>query len=251
MRRLHLFEFNDQPWLPAVFRNSLTAYLNVAYRTTPLGRMFAERVFTLLTETGSNRIVDLCSGSGGPIGLVEAALRAQGLSPEITLTDLFPNLSAGGNYWREPVDARAVPTELTGIRTMFAGLHHFRPKDAEAILRNAFDRRCPIGIFEVTARTPVGIVGAILIPFGVLLFTPRIRPLTAFQLVFTYLVPLLPLMIFWDGLVSQLRTYSPDEMRAMTVGAPDYEWKCGTMRVPGTPLEVPYLTGRPVDVKTV
>lgn len=42
--RLHLFEFNDQPWLPTVFRNALTAYLNVAYRATPLGGMFAKRV---------------------------------------------------------------------------------------------------------------------------------------------------------------------------------------------------------------
>ena len=247
--RLHLFEFNDQPWLPSVVRNALTAYLNAAYRSTPFGGIFAKRVATLLGAIGSNKIIDLCSGAGGPIAMVEAALKAEGLSPEITMTDLFPNKTVIGTipYWPQPVDARAVPPELKGTRTMFAGFHHFQPAGARQILRNAFDQRCPIGIFEVSARTPAGIVGAFLIPFAVLLMTPKIRPLPAFQLVFTYLIPLLPLMIFWDGLVSQLRTYSPEEMKAMTADleAPGYVWDCGTMRVPGTPLSVPYLTGRP------
>ena len=247
--RLHLFEFNDQPWLPSVVRNALTAYLYVAYRSTPFGLMFAKRVATLLSLTGSNRIVDLCSGAGGPIAIVDAELKSAGVTPDITMTDLFPNKNVDGPipYWPESVDARAVPPQLTGMRTMFASFHHFHAQDASQILRDAFDRRCPIGVFEVTARTPVGIIGAILIPFGVLLMTPRIRPLSLFHVVFTYLIPILPLMIFWDGLVSQLRTYTPEEMKAMTavMSATDYEWDCGTMKVPRTPLEVPYLTGRP------
>lgn len=244
--RLHLFEFNDQPWLPTVWRNALTAYLYAAYRSTPFGGMFAKQVSALLQATNSNKIVDLCSGAGGPIALVEAALKTQGVAPQIIMTDLFPNQTVAGVYWPHPVDARAVPAELTGLRTMFASFHHFRPVDAQRILRDAFQQRCPIGVFEVTARTPVGILGAFLIPFGVLLITPRIRPLTAFQAVFTYLIPILPLMIFWDGLVSQLRTYSPSEMRTMTssLTAPDYQWDYGTSKVPGTPLSVPYLTGR-------
>jgi hypothetical protein len=248
---MHLFEFNDQPWLPSIFRNALTAYLNVAYRSTPFGGMFAQRVAALLTLTGSNKIVDLCSGSGGPIAIVYEQLKSNGGEPHITMTDLFPNTGARGgpiDYWPQSVDVRNVPPQLTGMRTMFASFHHFKAKDATLILRNAFDQRCTIAVFEVTARTPVGILGAILIPFGVLLMTPRIRPLSLFQVVFTYLIPILPVMIFWDGLISQIRTYSPDEMRAMTKGmaAPDYEWECGTMKVPGTPLSVPYLTGMPL-----
>ena len=205
--RLHLFEFNDQPWLPTPMRNALTAYLYVAYRSTPFGRMFAERVAAMLALTASNKIVGLCSGYGGPVAIVEQELRKSGIVPQITMTDLFPHpgIDAGIEYWPEPVDARAVPARFTGMRTMFASFHHFRPADAAQILRSAFESRCPIGVFEVTARTPVGILGAILIPFGVLLMTPRIRPVTALQIVFTYLIPILPLMIYWDGLVSQLQ----------------------------------------------
>src|SRR4051794_7440106 len=107
--RLHLFEFNDQPWLPTRIRNALTAYLYVAYRSTPFGGMFAKRVATLLSLTGSNRIVDLCSGAGGPIGIVEAELKKARVDVHITMTDLFPNKDVPGDYWPRPVDARAVP----------------------------------------------------------------------------------------------------------------------------------------------
>ena len=248
--RLHLFEFNDQPWLPATIRNWLTAYLLVAYRSTPFGGMFGQRVAALMKESGSTRIVDLCSGAGGPIAIVKEELERAGMAPRITMTDLFPNRDAihpSIDYWPEPVDARAVPKQLTGMRTMFAGFHHFEPSDATRILRSAFEDRCAIGVFELTARTPVGIAGALLIPFGVLLMTPRIRPVSIAQLLFTYLIPILPLIILWDGMVSQWRTYTPDEMRAMTknLDAIDYEWESGMAQVPGTPLAVPYLTGRP------
>ena len=250
--RLHLFEFNDQPWLPSIVRNALTAYLNVAYRSTPFGAMLAKRVATLLTLNGSNKIVDLCSGSGGPIAIVDEELKKQGVTTEITMTDLFPNprsKTGSMDYWPQSVDARHVPPQLAGMRTMFASFHHFERQDAVLILRNAFEQRYPIAVFEVTARTPAGIITAILIPFGVLLMTPKIRPVTWFQIVFTYLIPILPLMVFWDGLVSQLRTYSPAEMKAMTLemSAPDYHWDCGTMKVPGTPLAVPYLIGKLVN----
>ncbi len=249
--RWHLFEFNDQPWLPAVWRNALTAYLYAAYRSTPFGAMFTRQVAALMRETGSTKIVDLCSGAGGPIGLVDRGLRTSGVTAEITMTDLFPNKTAAGGiaYWPQSVDARAVPAELTGMRTLFASFHHFEPRDARQILRSAFDQRRPIGVFEVTARTPMGVLTALLIPFGVLLMTPRVRPLTAFQLVFTYLIPILPVMIFWDGLVSQLRTYTPEEMLAMTAefSTAGYVWESAMRPVTGTPLAVPYLTGRPLS----
>ena len=109
--RLHLFEFNDQPWLPSSIRNALTAYLYVAYRSTPFGALFATQVAALMKETGSNKIVDLCSGAGGPVAIVEAELRKAGATPQTTMTDLFPNKDTAGGipYWPEPVDARHVP----------------------------------------------------------------------------------------------------------------------------------------------
>jgi len=244
--RLQLFEFLDQSWLPDVFRNAMTAYLAAMYRKTSLPKAWAEQVAEVLRASGQEEIVDLGSGAMGPIQIVIEELGKLGQKAEVTLTDLYPpsRWDHTTRYWPFPVDARRVPASLSGVRTMFAVFHHFAPADAEAILRDAAAHRRAICVFDATSRTPVSIMGAFLIPIFVLVMTPTVRPRS---LLFTYLLPVLPLMIFWDGLVSQFRTYSPDEMLAMAngLGIPEYEWRSGDLTVPGLPVAMPYLIGQP------
>lgn len=62
-----------------------------------------------------------------------------------------------------------------------------------------------------------------------------------------YLIPVMPLIVWWDGMVSLLRIYSPKQMKRLTEGlqAPDYTWEIGGIHVPGIAGELPYLIGRP------
>jgi hypothetical protein len=88
----------------------------------------------------------------------------------------------------------------------------------------------------------------LLVPFNVLAMMPLARPFRWAWLVFTYLIPLLPLIVFWDGVVSMLRIYSPEQMKALTAEfqAPNYLWEVGRLHVPGIPGGLPYLVGRTV-----
>jgi hypothetical protein len=245
VNRLHLFEFEDLPWFPALLRNAMTSYLSSTYRLAPFPAIWAKRMLPLL-KSGEDRIVDLGSGSGGPIRLVLADLRSHGQDPQITLTDLYPKpANSDLKVHPQPVDARSVPASLRGIRTMFASFHHFAPTDARQILEDAFEKRTPICIFEGTSRSLPAIFAALLIPLFVLLLTPTVRPMKISQLLFTYLIPILPLLIFWDGLVSQFRTYSTQELRHMTADlqASDYTWEIGELHARGVPFAVPYLIG--------
>jgi hypothetical protein len=254
--RLHLFEWEDQSWFSASLRTAMTSYLAAAYGITPLPKLWANCLSTLMSRDGVTEIVDLGSGSGGPVGRVVKELAERGFKVCVTLSDLNPNVSGlqfGANaassirYWPEPVDAARVPAALSGIRTMFASFHHFRPQVARGILRDAFEQRRPICIFEGTSRTSAAIASALLIPLLVLLLTPLVRPVSWAQILFTYLVPILPLLIFWDGLVSQLRTYSVQELEEFTrdLQSPEYRWEAGLIKIPGMPACVPYLVGRP------
>lgn len=78
-----------------------------------------------------------------------------------------------------------------------------------------------------------------------LLLTPAIRPVSWRQLVFTYFVPILPALIFWDGLVSHLRTYTKTELESMTsqCAAQHYRWTVSTVPMRGVPDGLPYLIG--------
>ena len=249
MRR-QLFEFEDQPWFPRKLRQAMQSYLATAYRLTPFPKLWAGCLAPLMSYDQVNEIVDLASGAAGPIPLVADALRGLGLTIRVTLTDLFPNPSATLlRYWPEPVDARQVPTVLSGIRTMFASFHHFNPDDAHRILRDAFERRVPICVFEATSASAAAT--AILIPILVLVLTPKVRPFSWTQIVFTYLIPILPLLILWDGIVSHLRTYSSAELTKLTRGleSPDYSWQIGKLHPAGSPFSVPYLIGRPAPLR--
>jgi hypothetical protein len=255
MKRRHLFELEDQAWFPATIRDLSTDYLHFVQTAMKLHEPIAPLIADTLRATECTHIVDLCSGSAGPLPALLRDLDRRGIRATATLTDLFPNLPAvaravdEGNgrvaFERGRVDARAVPRHLTGLRTMFNGLHHFRPADATAILRDAAISGQPIAIFEVSNRSAATLLSILLMPIFVWLATPFIRPFRWTRLLYTYPVPLVPLTCLWDGLVSQLRAYTAAELAALGAAAGPMEWRSGHVPFPRGPGRFTYLIGRP------
>ncbi len=252
MRRYHLFEFLDQSWLPKQVRAAATRYLNAAYGTTPFPALWAAVIARVLGECGADQIIDIGSGSGGPMKLVLAELARLGRRPRVTLTDLYPvSTDSTIEYWPESVRATCVPARLQGLRTLFLCFHHFAPAEARAVLKDAFEQRQAIYIFEATSRTAPALAASLVIPLLVLLLTPSVRPVSGFQLLFTYLIPAMPLLAFWDGLVSNLRTYSMAELLELTSGfdVPDYRWECCLAKPSRVPFKTVYLVGCPLKTR--
>ncbi|QDU83770.1 hypothetical protein Pla163_08710 [Planctomycetes bacterium Pla163] len=240
MRRLHLFEWEDQFWFPATLRDLMTDYLRFVVALFKMSAPVVPLLDRLLTETGSTRIVDLASGGGGPWGTLAPALRESHPDLRVTLTDRYPNLSALRvaaasapeviEIRTEPVDALDVPDDLDGVRTQFLSLHHFRPDQVRAIFANAVAAGRPIAVFEFQQRDLAHLIRFALSPVFVLLLSWAIRPFSLRRILFTYLIPVVPLLIMWDGVVSVLRTYTPDELErivASVPGAAGYDWDVG------------------------
>jgi len=256
VRRFHLLELEDQPWFPATIRDLATDYLQFVQAHFRLDRAMQPVIRGVLEQTGTTRIVDLCSGGSGPLLLLVQDLSAQGLEVRATLTDLYPNAAAftaiakasGGriDVERQPVDARSVPERLAGMRTIFNGFHHLKPADARAVLHASAAARRPIAIFEVSERTPAALVGILLAPLAVWIATPFMRPFLWRRLFWTYLVPLVPFTCLWDGIVSQLRAYTIDELDAMAAGSAPMRWERGKIPIAKGRGHLTYLTGTPV-----
>ena len=251
--RLHLFEFGDQQWFPQLLRDAETAYLATGYRfLSVLPRRWAERISTVLHRGEPAEILDLCSGSGGAMPLIVEELDKRGYDVRASLTDFYPNPKSASHprivWLSEPVDATRLSPKLVGVRTMFSAFHHFRPDAAKAILKDAFDRRRAICIFESGPGTLLGVAMTVLVPGHVLALMSFARPFRWAYLVFTYPIPLMPLILLWDAIVSNLRIYSPEQMKRLTedLQAPDYAWEIGRIRIRGIPGGLPYLIGRPV-----
>ena len=130
---------------------------------------------------------------------------------------------------------------------MFTAFHHFRSDDARSIMVAAVRDREGIFIAEPGTRSPKALAIQAIVPLAVLLITPLIRPFRWSRLFWTYLVPVLPLAILLDGVVSCMRMYSPDEMLAMgrEVCGDEYTWEAGFERAAGAPLPTPYMIGLP------
>jgi hypothetical protein len=256
MRRVHLFEIEDQPWCPASIRDAATDFLQFALHTGNNYAPVAPLLRREIDRLGVRRIVDLCSGGGGPWLRLLREVNGSGGTVQVHLTDKFPNLDAlrrahsrSGSqldFHPQPVDAMRVPQELEGFRTMFTGFHHFSPVDARAILHDAVANRQGIGIFETTQRSVPSVLATAISPLLVLLATPWIRPFRWSRLFWTYVVPIVPLVVLFDGIVSCLRTYSVAELQELAdgLGGEEYLWRAG-LAVGHGPVPITYLIGAP------
>jgi hypothetical protein len=260
MRRLHLFELEDQSWFPTVVRDLATDYLHFIETRFALHRSIAPVLAEALRRTNSDALIDLCSGGAGPIPSLLTDLDAEGISVTATLTDRYPNIPALDRvralsqgritYVAEPVDARTVPERLKGFRTMFNAFHHFHPADAVAILHSAAAGGQPIGIFELSRRKAwTLILLTFMTPLSVWIATPFMRPFLWRRLLWTYLLPMVPLTCWWDGIVSQLRAYTPAELEQLGRQAdPLAEWHAGLVPIGRTPGTATYLLGYPASI---
>lgn len=256
MKRRQFFEFEDQPWFPETIRNYMTDYLKFVVDWFDFYQPVIPVIKKGLLQSGESTIIDLASGAGGGLLKVANHLKLEFPSLRIVLTDRYPNYAAFSeivaqnpdvfSFEPKSVNARTVPPELKGLRTQFLSFHHFGPSDAQKILQNAVDAGQPIAVFEFQKRNWQHLLKFTFSAFAVLILTPLIRPFSWKRLLFTYLIPAVPLFIFWDGMVSVFRTYSRQEMRAMTArleSEQPYVWEVGESKYQS--VTVVHLLGCP------
>jgi len=259
MQRRHLIELHEQSWYPAPWRKlfqdglgrclpMMGAFENLS---VPLARFFR--------RTRAESILDLCSGSAEPIVALSAAV---GSTPEgpaklrVFVSDLYPNLEEFQkhkqrypelvDYIPGPVNALQPPADAPRIRTMLNALHHFRPHEVESILQDAAENADGIAVVEATGRSWRNMLATLPLPLVAAFITVfLLRPFRFRNLLWGLLVPVIPFTALFDGLVSNLRTYTVDELRQLTakIDAPDFEWEVGTVEMPKTRLPATYLLG--------
>jgi hypothetical protein len=265
MKRLHLMEIHEQLWCPAEIRDGATDCLRAIADVLQQYRAVVPLLQRALDAAGSAQIIDLCSGGAGPwLRMGPQLQRRMQRRVPVVLTDLYPSSQiatrdcAGSDLSGEPlaqqiifapfpVDATRVSPALPGFRTLFTAFHHFKPATAQAILQSAVDQGQGIGIFEQTRRSPLALLVMLVLPPLAWLFAPFLRPFRWSRLLWTYVIPAIPLVLLLDGLVSCLRTYEPEELRTMVeqLHGPAYIWEIGRLCSPLSPIGVTYLVGWP------
>ncbi len=241
--RTHLFEFNDLPGTPAALRDTIVETLSRALRW---GRMLEGLVPPLrrfLAEAGTTDVLDLCAGAGGPAAiLAEEVARAGGEPPHLLLTDLFPRVEDWSairtahpgvvDFIAESVDATMIPAALGDgrVRTVINAFHHFPPPLATAILADAVASSRGVFVSEAFGRNPLAFLSFAPAGLAALAAAPLLtRKDRAAKALFAWATPLALLAGTWDGLVSTMRIYTEDDIRAMVAPfGSHWRWQFGT-----------------------
>lgn len=199
-------------------------------------------VFRAVEGEDDWKVVDFCSGSGGPIPHVEQhvnKLRSRiGRNPiAFYLSDLYPNIdawldpssrSANLSFIPDPVDATdppfaAISSSTPGdkqlaldsgyehdgrkvMRTFCLAFHHFDDEGAQRVIKSTMTTSDAIVVFELQERR----IGSLLLMglefFLLFLVTIFWFPHDWLHLILVYGLPVLPALHSFDGLVSCLRT---------------------------------------------
>lgn len=225
MKRIHLFEFEDLPWFPNDIRICMTRLIMVMHKKFGTSQDMARLLADLIKHTKTTKIIDLCSGSGGPMLDTIQLLRNQYnvKDVELVLSDLYPNVVAAKringssdymSYRTTPLDATHIDDSIQGIFTMVGSFHHMKPDQAKSILTAVQRKKQPICIMEINKKFPL-LLWWLFIPLSAVLclfITPLVRPLTIKQIIFTYVIPIIPLCFAWDAVITSGRIYRLEDL---------------------------------------
>jgi len=246
MKRIQLFEFEDFQWFPAVIRNSMTNLIVVFHKMMGSSQTLAIIFEELSAKLTFDQIVDMGSGAGGAMPEAIRILNEKNSnSPvDLLLTDLHPNskfihsINAKNTphlkYQKNSLDATQLANTPDGLKTMIASFHHMPPTQAKAILQSAQENKQAIFIYELAENNIPTIIWWLLLPLSLtilfimcLFMTPFVRPMTWQQIIFTYLIPIIPICYAWDGQASLVRTYTFQDLEQIItdIQTPDYRWE--------------------------
>lgn len=246
MKRIELFEFEDFSWFPGVIRSGMTRLIVVLHKILGTTDVLATLISRIRKEHSFDQIVDIGSGSGGAMPMVIEKINTQapGSPIRLLLTDLHPNRTIVEyfnkqerkdlKYSSQSLDATNFKDVPTGFKTMVNSFHHMPPDKAKSILKSAAENNEGILIYEIGENFVPTLLWWLLLPISLvilivmsLFMTPFVRPISWKQLLFTYLIPIIPLCYAWDGQASTMRTYTSDDIAILLDGIEkeDYQWK--------------------------
>ena len=239
MKRIQAFEFHERHECPKFLRDSVVEILGHGMRLSSCVYSSVELFKKFYDYSNSDKILDICSGSGEPASALISGLKKHGIyNIKFIISDLFPKIDAMENVKKnhpqhveiitESVDATNVPKfDNIKSRTIINAFHHFKPDIAQKIIEDCVKKRHSIFIFEAFPRDllrffsilPASAIGYLINPF----ITKENKIL---KVIFSYIIPIIPLLGLYDGIISVLRIHNKEELMEMVKNSSqDYDWQ--------------------------
>ncbi|MBO7147011.1 MAG: hypothetical protein J6W81_04615 [Lentisphaeria bacterium] len=257
MKRLKWKEIHEMSWCPEFFRDCLTEFLSIIWKMG-VYEQAQDKMGAVIQKTGVRLIVDLCSGAGEYIPLFMKKLTQQFPDLKAYKTDLYPNKiyfesdHPAVSYWQEPLAANDAITRFDALFTMFSALHHFDEEELAEIFETAASHRKVISFFDVSQRRWFrDILPNIFLPPMMWIATLFSKSFSWKHLLFIYLLPIAPLIVFIDGTISRMRAYKISEIETILAPLrekyPDYYFETGAYTLLHGMQKITFILGYPAE----
>lgn len=234
---MRLFEFGDLAISPSLYHVYLRRFLFLSYKVYGFHRLWVPAFSEFLKNVKSHTIMDCCSGTGEPLLLLNSEIRDQDTEHiNYLLSDFRPQqefiqkfVELGNKkfqYIPVPIDATKEQEKFNYPKIFINSFHHFSKDQVEKILETNFRNKNEVIIMEYVRNSPLGYLSVLVGTCTVFLLLPFMVQLKHFPVMalFTYVIPIFPLMILWDGFVSCAHEYSAKDLEKIVNKLP-YECK--------------------------
>ncbi|MGB5394534.1 MAG: hypothetical protein WBN16_09820 [Lutimonas sp.] len=146
------------------------------------------------------------------------------------------------------VDANNFTASEEGLYLSVNSFHQFTLDEAKDILQQIAENKQPVVVVEGNNDSLWQVFGmTVIVPLTVLLTAPFVKPFRFVRIIFTYILPVLPFVTFFDGFMALFKLYAPKDLDELTtsIKTEGYSWRTGKLDN-GRGGKIIYLIGYPV-----
>ena len=210
MKRKQITQIINTGWCPDFIKKLIAEFLSWFVLKTNATRPFIPVIEEVLDKTHTKRIINIEFHIGAGIETIKPFLRKDIEVISIPISEFN--------------------TDESGLYLFANSFHQLKMTTAQKILQQITDGQNPVVVVEGNNDSLWQVIGmTIFVPLTVLLATPFVKPFRLSRLLFTYLIPVLPICIVIDGCIALFKLYNPKDLLELTssVNSSNYVWEAG------------------------
>ncbi|MEZ4796094.1 MAG: hypothetical protein R2785_02885 [Flavobacteriaceae bacterium] len=226
MKRKQITQIINVGWFPKFLKSLIAEFLSWFVAKVNATKPFIPVIEDILNKTNHKRIINIEFNVGAGIETVKPFLK-----DDVTVDSIHIS-----NF----------NTSEKGVYLFVNSFHQLNSEKAKKILQDIVDSGNPLVVVEGNNDSLWQIVGmTVFVPLTVLLTAFFVMPFRISRIIFTYLIPILPIIIVIDGCIALLKLYNPTDLLELTSSLErnNYDWKAGK-NDNGRGGKIMYLTGR-------
>jgi hypothetical protein len=203
----YMNELEDSKFFPLVLRKCQLQYIGHTVVWLAFYKDVAKKIAEKFSAGVYTTWVDLCTGSTLPSSYIHKSLKPI----PVQYTDKFP-------LYANVMELDVLDATFTNqtFYTMFNSFHHFNTIQQQHIIQKMAQAKASFIIAEVLTPNIQSVIKVLLAStIGMWLTTPFIKPLSIWQIIFTYVIPINVITVCIDGVISVCKALTLQQMQQL------------------------------------